>query len=83
MTTVFAKHRRIKLNSQAYAQLCRRVLDRDGWRCQKCGRPRGPQVHHLRFRSLLGDDDTKNLITLCSSCHEKIHASPGSDRASR
>jgi len=75
MTGAFGKHRRIKLNRQAYAELCRRVLDRDGWRCQKCGGASGLQVHHLRFRSSLGDDDIQNLISLCSSCHEKIHAS--------
>jgi len=73
MTTVFAKHRRIKLTPQAYAQLCRRVLDRDGWKCQNCGRAIALQVHHLRYRSALGDDDIGNLITLCLSCHETVH----------
>ena len=75
MNAIFPKRPRIKLKEEAYAQLCRRVLERDGWRCQKCGRGSELQVHHLRFRSALGDDDIENLITLCFSCHEKIHRS--------
>ena len=30
-------------------------------------------LHHIRFRSALGDDDLENLITLCSGCHRAAH----------
>jgi 5-methylcytosine-specific restriction endonuclease McrA len=73
MSTGFPKQARVKLQPGAYVQLRRKVLDRDGWRCQNCGRTRELQVHHLRFRSALGDDDLANLITLCFSCHKEIH----------
>ena len=78
MNAIFPKRKRVKLDPDAYPQLCRQVLDRDGWRCQSCGSASQLQVHHLRFRSALGDDDMGNLITLCFSCHEKIHRSIGS-----
>ncbi len=73
MSVGFPKHARVKLQPGAYVELRRQVLDRDGWRCQNCGRTSELQVHHLCFRSVLGDDDLVNLITLCFSCHEKIH----------
>ena len=64
---------RIKLDSDSYRALHRKVLERDGWRCQQCGRATDLQVHHIRFRSRLGDDDPDNLITLCSDCHQTVH----------
>jgi 5-methylcytosine-specific restriction enzyme A len=73
MSAGFPTHSRVKLQPTDYAELCRQVLDRDGWRCQNCGRTSELQVHHLRLRSALGDDNTENLITLCSGCHEEIH----------
>lgn len=73
MTAMVGKHPRIKLKPEAYEQLRRQVLDRDNWKCQNCGRASELQVHHLRFRSALGDDSIDNLITLCFSCHESIH----------
>jgi len=49
------------------------VLDRDGWKCQQCGRAAELHVHHIQFRSGLGDDEVDNLITLCSECHRAVH----------
>lgn len=49
------------------------VLERDSWKCQECGSLQNLQVHHLNFRSHLGNDDTGNLITLCALCHGKKH----------
>jgi 5-methylcytosine-specific restriction endonuclease McrA len=51
----------------------REVLERDGWRCQSCGRMESLQVHHLQWRSRLGDDVNENLITLWSDCHQSCH----------
>jgi 5-methylcytosine-specific restriction endonuclease McrA len=61
------------LEPEAYRELCREVLQRDGWRCQWCGRLEGLQAHHIQARSRLGDDAAENLITLCASCHQKAH----------
>ncbi len=31
------------------------------------------EVHHKQFRSHCGNDDERNLITLCFDCHGPIH----------
>ena len=38
------------------------------------------EVHHKEFRSHSGEDTAENLITLCSTCHSVIVASPFSCR---
>jgi 5-methylcytosine-specific restriction endonuclease McrA len=65
--------KRLRLDADAYQQLCRRVLERDGWRCQSCGSMQQLQIHHKQFRSHSGDDSEENLITLCDQCHKLIH----------
>ena len=68
-----AKRPRLRLDPEAYRQLCREVLERDGWPCQSCGHMEGLQVHHIQWRSHLGDDAAENLIALCASCHQEAH----------
>ena len=63
------KARRIKLGKEVYRRLMKRVLERDGWRCQKCGSLENLQVHHKMKRSQQGDDALANLVTLCAYCH--------------
>ena len=70
-----SKRPRLKLDPLAYRRLLRKVLERDGWRCQLCGGMKGLQVHHLQLRSHAGDDDERNLITLCYTCHHDFHNS--------
>jgi len=67
------KQPRLRLAADAYQQLCRQVLERDGWRCQGCGAMRELQVHHKEFRSHTGEDSERNLNTLCFMCHRAIH----------
>ncbi len=67
----------------------RRALERDGYRCQRCGAPHTPErplhVHHIRpfrtFGYIPGVNDAyreanrlDNLITLCSRCHRLAEA---------
>jgi 5-methylcytosine-specific restriction endonuclease McrA len=73
MNAIRLKSPRLWLDSTNYRELYRRVLERDGWRCQFCGSLQSLQVHHLKFRSQLGDDTEQNLITLCAQCHEQAH----------
>lgn len=73
MTRLPARHPRLRLDPGSYHRLCQQVLQRDGWRCQHCGRATDLQIHHLTPRSCLGDDAELNLITLCASCHQDIH----------
>jgi len=54
-----------------------RVLDRDGGHCQApgCSRPAG-QAHHIVLRSAGGEDDDRNLTSLCVVHHlHGVHAS--------
>jgi 5-methylcytosine-specific restriction endonuclease McrA len=73
MKKIVLKRPRLKLPSEAYQTLHRHVLRRDGWRCQACGSRERLEVHHLQFRSLSGNDDETNLITLCTDCHRHAH----------
>ena len=67
------KVKRIKLGKQVYRRLMKRVLERDGWRCQKCGALENRQVHHKIRRSQQGNDALENLVTLCAHCHLAEH----------
>lgn len=64
---------RLRLEPDTYQKLCRRVLERDGWRCQACGAMTNLDVHHIQFRSHLGRHSEDNLITVCAQCHKLIH----------
>ena len=65
----------------AYDEVRRRVLERDGWRCQRCGCRHSLEVHHQVFRSHSGTDEMSNLITLCAACHRSEHGIRGSNLA--
>jgi len=69
------KAQELRLNPDAYRKLHMNVLARDGWRCQSCGTSESLQVHHIRSRSALGDDNAENLTTLCADCHDHLHLS--------
>ncbi|GHO80798.1 hypothetical protein KSD_85690 [Ktedonobacter sp. SOSP1-85] len=58
-------------NTKAY------VLTRDGYTCQHCAgksKDKRLEVHHLVFRSQNGSDEEANLLTLCKTCHDGLHA---------
>ena len=67
------KAKRIKLGKQIYRRLMKRVMERDGWRCRKCGLLENLQVHHKIKRSQQGNDSLGNLVTLCAYCHMAEH----------
>ena len=53
------------------------VLNRDNYTCQYCkGKHKDSklEVHHIVFRSQGGSDEESNLITLCHTCHKKLHS---------
>lgn len=52
---------------------------RDNGTCRRCGlwtANIGGQQHHRQLRSRGGDDRYSNLILLCASCHNDVHALP-------
>jgi len=77
MTRSPSRRRRLPLGVESYRRLHQQVLERDGWRCQHCGRLDELQVHHIQLRSRLGDDAESNLITLCAKCHQDAHQRGG------
>jgi len=61
----------------------REVLRRDGYTCQKCGwsqnnwnrsDPRHLELHHIQYHIKGGKNVEENLRTLCTVCHDKVHA---------
>lgn len=44
----------------------------DGFKCTKCGRRTGLNVHHLTYAHLY-DEPMEDLTTLCRICHTKKH----------
>ena len=53
----------------------REVLARDGHTCRMkgCHRSHFLEVHHIKPRAKGGTNDKRNLITLCSGCHQVTH----------
>ena len=63
-----------KGNQKGFYNVKAYVLYRDGYQCQKCKTKKGKlHVHHIVFRSKGGSNIPSNLITLCTSCHDKLH----------
>lgn len=55
------------------------VLKRDNYMCQMCYKGKDLNVHHRdgKGRGYMGkiDNSMSNLITLCKSCHRRLHSS--------
>ena len=68
-------HRRLPW--RAWARLRRAALDRDGWRCTRCGAPGELEIHHVQPLDRGGAGlDLGNLRTVCRSCHLGEHMEP-------
>ena len=61
----------------------RKVLQRDDYACTKCGwrhemwnrsDPRHLEAHHVKPHKDRGGNEAGNLITLCTVCHDEVHA---------
>ncbi|MBC8231815.1 HNH endonuclease [bacterium] len=49
-------------------------LTRDDFACQKCNKKETLlEAHHIVWKTKGGKDSIYNLITLCFSCHDKVH----------
>jgi hypothetical protein len=60
-----------------------RVMMRDGYACKNCGwshalwnpsDPRHLELHHILEHVHKGDNTVENLVTLCTVCHDDVHA---------
>lgn len=67
------KSKRKKLYDAELAAIKPLVKKRDGYRCILCGKPY-QEVHHINYRSNMGNNNIENLCCLCWHCHNiKIH----------
>jgi 5-methylcytosine-specific restriction endonuclease McrA len=49
-------------------------LMRDGYQCQQCGKKNTRlEAHHIVFQEHGGKDSLTNLLTLCETCHHRLH----------
>lgn len=53
-------------------------LEIDGGKCVMCGRPEaktrnGLQCHHITYARLGREVPYTDVVTLCGSCHRKLH----------
>lgn len=60
------------LNSQTWKLKRLKILQRDKFVCQECFTERANNVHHITYANL-GDEKDYELVSLCQSCHDKIH----------
>ena len=47
-------------------------MELDDFRCRVCGSQGPLTVHHITYNHF-GNEDMRDLITLCPECHERIH----------
>lgn len=58
-----------RLNSRRWERVRRACLDRDGWRCQHCGRYGNEADHIVPLEQGGAPYDLENTQTLCKTCH--------------
>lgn len=61
------------LNSPEWKERRNRILKRDRFQCRMCGSGKNLRVHHIHYPEILGTESDEDLITVCDSCHKKIH----------
>lgn len=61
------------LSSPAWAKRRRQVLERAKGSCEGCGENPPTEVHHLTYAHV-GNEFLFELVALCASCHDRIHA---------
>jgi len=52
------------------------AMQRDGWKCRKCGKDSRLLIHHIDGSgeaSAVPNHDLENLMTLCYGCHKAAH----------
>lgn len=64
------------LTTRQWKQKRKRILNRDGWACTKCGCKENLEVHHIWYIEGRVPWDVPNsfLTTLCRTHHEEKHS---------
>jgi len=70
------KHKRRKPKQSSRGDFSKETrmdaVERDQGMCQQC-LGQGEELHHVMFKSRGGRGVLTNALTLCSSCHRKVH----------
>ena len=61
------------LLSEKWYEIRKKVLKRDNYTCQGCLEKEAEEVHHKNYTHLF-DELLFDLISVCKSCHIKIHS---------
>ena len=75
-TALGGKRRRVVKTEKTISDAMRKkVLKRDGHKCQRpgCGRTFFLEVHHIEPEGAGGATEEKNLCTACAFCHDLVH----------
>ncbi|MHC9538942.1 MAG: HNH endonuclease [Vulcanimicrobiota bacterium] len=69
------RRRVVKTEKTISSTLRKKVLKRDGHKCQRpgCGRTYFLEVHHIEPEGAGGATEEKNLCTSCAFCHDLVH----------
>jgi 5-methylcytosine-specific restriction endonuclease McrA len=62
----------VYLNSDEWKTKRRKVLQRAGYRCQRCKKAQATQVHHKTYKRIFRER-LSDLQAVCGPCHMKIH----------
>ena len=79
-----AQRRASKERRRISGRIKKRILKRDDFSCRTCGSKNNLTIHHIVpladfFKKNKNEKDLgevrndENLLTLCESCHEKVH----------
>lgn len=73
-----SEQRHLDMSSREYKEWRHQVFKKDNYTCQACGDKKGGNLraHHKKHYSEFPDlkHDVDNGITLCESCHIKVHS---------
>ena len=69
------RRRVVKTEKTISDAMRKKVLKRDGHKCQRpgCGRTYFLEVHHIEPEGAGGATEEKNLCTACAFCHDLVH----------
>jgi 5-methylcytosine-specific restriction endonuclease McrA len=60
------------LGSEFWADKRRCAMERVNYVCQRCGKARATEIHHLTHLRVFNELAT-DLMPVCSACHRSIH----------
>lgn len=63
------------LHTHVWQRLRKQRLVKDNFQCKSCHTGINVEVHHIHYPEAWGLENVENdLITLCDSCHKKVHS---------